>query len=584
MSSSWWTRLIIVVTAVAIAATVLTVAFAPYDRDAPESWPGWYDFLYGMTPAQITPGLDLQGGLHLQYQVDVVSAIEDKLEGFAEDLRNEIRENHPDADVTVTIDHDAHSIRFESAGDVNPGSLISDDSIEAMNLVPAREAGGAYRLSLDSDYIEQMKNDAVGTTVETISRRIDDMGLAEPSIQPRGKSDIIIQLPGLSEARFDEVKSIIETTAQLEFRLMSPQDQSFWQTQYSVPAEFAGQVAIIGGYPQAESLTVLRDAMLSASNPQGTEVGYEEITEYDAATREQVPIAYRARLMKSTVYLTGDTVASAQPARDGQSNKPVVSMTFDREGAQAMGRMTGDNLGELMVIVLDDIIVSVATIQGRITSRGQITMGRGGNDEVMYSEANHISVALRNGALVAPIEKQFETHVGPTLGKESIQKGELSLLVAMLAVIIFVLVYYKLSGIIANIALILNVAFIFAILAAFKATLTLPGLAGITLTIGMAVDANVIVFERIKEELALGRNPRAAVNAGYAKAFSAIIDANLTSGIAALVLYQFGSGPVRGFALTLLIGIICSVFTALVVTKLIFDFFIEKKRIKRLSI
>jgi preprotein translocase subunit SecD len=571
-----------VVTATLLAAASLTVAFAPYDRDHRDSWPEWYDFLYRMIPAEITPGLDLQGGLHLQYQVDVEAAIDDKIEGYAEDIKNEIREQDADAEVDVSVLDSGHAIRVASET-ANPRDFVDDEMIEAMNLVPSREAGGALRLSLDSDYVERMKDEAVGQTVDTISRRINDMGLAEPSIQPRGGSDIIIQLPGLSETRFDEVKSIIETTAQLEFRLMSPQDRQFWQT-ISIPQEYQQEVSMVGGFPQAESLTTLKQALSGVDIPEGTEVGYEEITEYDPSTREQVPVAYRARLMRSTVYLTGDTVASAQPARDAQSNQPVVSMTFDREGARAMGRMTGEHLDELMVIVLDDIIVSVATIQGRITSRGQITMGRGGNDEVMYSEASHIAVALRNGALVAPIEKQFETHVGPTLGKESIEKGELSLAIAFLGVVIFVLFFYKLSGLVANTALFLNLAFIFAILAAFNATLTLPGLAGVTLTIGMAVDANVIIFERIKEELALGRNARAAINAGYEKAFSAIVDANLTSGIAALVLYQFGSGPVRGFALTLIIGIICSVFTALVATRLIFDYFVEKVRIQKLSI
>ena len=566
-----------------VTAVVLLVAFYPVDRENPDSWPTWYQALSGAVDARITPGLDLQGGLHLQYQVDVDAAIQDKILSFADDIRRIIRDEHPGVSARVTTIAGAPVIRVVAEGGVNPRTLIPDADIAGMNLIPSRESSGALRLELSSDYIERLRTDAVAQAIETIQRRIDDVGLAEPSIQPRGTTDIIIQMAGLDQARFDEVKELIETTAQLEFRLLSEQDASFWQTGFRMP-EGATGVSMDGGYPMARELPALKQAMARVAVPEGTLIGYEEITEYDPRIRASAVVGYRARLMESYVWLTGDTVSDAREAIDPQTNAPIVSMQFDRTGARSMGRMTGENIGRAMVVVLDDIIVSIATIQGRITSRGQITMGSGGNYDETMAEVSRICVALRNGALVAPIEKQFETHVGPTLGAESVRRGALSLVIGFGAVFVFVGIWYRGAGIVANVALLSNLAFIFAILAYFKATLTLPGMAGITLTIGMAVDANVIIFERIKEELRMGRDARAAIEAGYAKAFSAIVDANLTSGIAALVLYQYGSGPVRGFALTLLIGIVCSLFSAIVITRLLFELALDKFKMKRLSI
>lgn len=288
--------------------------------------------------------------------------------------------------------------------------------------------------------------------------------------------------------------------------------------------------------------------------------------------------------MNERVYLTGDSVASADPAIDPQMNQPIVSMTFDRAGANAMGDLTGNNLGSAMVVVLDDIIVSIATIQGRITSRGQITMGSGGTFDESYAEVQRISMALRNGALVAPIEKQFDTRVGPSLGAEAVKAGKLSMIVAFAFVALIMILRYRASGMLANMAMVLNLIFLFAILALFQATVTLPGIAGITLTLGFAVDANVIIFERIREELRAGRSPREAVTLGYEKAFSAIADSNITTVLTAAILYHFGTGPIRGFAITLGIGVACSMFSAIVITRLFYEFILTKRNPKTLSI
>lgn len=582
MSGSWWTRTAIVIAAVVTSVLVLIVAFTPVDRDNRDEWPAWYSVLSGLVDARITPGLDLQGGLHVQYQVDVDAAIHDKLVNFASDIRGSIREKHPDVRARVRAEDGAPSIRVEvDSGDAR--SLLSDDDLRAMNLAPVRISQGVVRLDLDSNYIESMRKDSVAQAMDTIGRRIDAMGLTEPSIQARGNQDIIIQIPGVDETRIEELLLLIETTAQLEFGLLSPLDQTWWRTSYQPPAGFEN-LSRDEGYPASTELEELREAMRQITPPEGAVIRYEEITSYDPSSKSSKATGYRARLMNERVYLTGDSVASADPAIDPQMNQPIVSMTFDRAGANAMGDLTGNNLGSAMVVVLDDIIVSIATIQGRITSRGQITMGSGGTFDESYAEVQRISMALRNGALVAPIEKQFDTRVGPSLGAEAVKAGKRSMIVAFAFVSLIMILRYRASGMLANMAMVLNLIFLFAILALFQATVTLPGIAGITLTLGFAVDANVIIFERIREELRAGRSPREAVTLGYEKAFSAIADSNITTVLTAAILYHFGTGPIRGFAITLGIGVACSMFSAIVITRLFYEFILTKRNPKTLSI
>lgn len=582
MSGSWWTRTAIVIACFVTSAIVLIVAFTPVDRDRPDNWPGWYSLLDDLVDAHITPGLDLQGGLHVQYRVDVDTAIHDKLVNYAADIRRTIREENPDLKVSVRADVDAPALRvIVESGEAR--GLVSNRDLTAMSLRPVSLSRTELRLDLDSTYIQSMSQDAIAQAIETISRRIDAMGLTEPSIQAHGDRDIIIQIPGVNQKRIDELLNLIETTAQLEFGLLSSRDASWWQTGYQAPEDFPS-VVMSDGFPFTEKLQDLRDAMAHVIPPDGTVIRYQEVTTYDAATRKSKVVGYHARLMNERVYLTGDAITSADPAIDQQTNQPIVSMSFDRLGARSMGDLTGNNLGGAMVVVLDDVIVSIATIQGRITSNGQITMGSVGSYDESYAEAQRISMALRNGSLVAPIEKQFDTRVGPSLGKEAIDAGRISMIVAFLLISVIIIARYRASGVLATFAIMSNLAFLFAILALFNATLTLPGIAGITLTLGMAVDANVIIFERIREELRDGHVPAIAVRVGYEKAWSAIADGNITTILTAAVLYHFGTGPVRGFAVTLGIGVACSMFSAIVITRLVFEFIIAKRNPQALSI
>lgn len=582
MSSNWWTKALIAIAFMVTSGIVLTVAFAPVDRDHPEEWPTWYSLLHELVDARIVPGLDLQGGVHVQYRVDVDAAIHDKMVNYASEIRKTIRTEHPGlkADVRADLVSPFILIKTESGSADN---LVADKVLRAMNLRPVRVSSTETRLELDSGYIESVRKDSVAQAIETISRRVDAMGLTEPSIQAQGANDITIQIPGVSEGRINELLDLIETTAQLEFGLLSERDATWWTSGYKAPEGFE-DLGTDGGYPFSEKLDDLRNAMAHVIPPDETIIRFQEVTTYNASSKKSEAIGYRARLMNERIYLTGDAIATADPATDQQTGQPIVSMSFDRAGARSMGQLTGENLKKSMVVVLDDVIVSIATIQGRITSHGQITMGSGGNFDESYAEAQRISMALRNGSLVAPIEKQFDSRVGPTLGQEAVQKGQLSLIVAFILVSLVIFWRYHLSGVLATTAMALNLVFLFAILALFNATLTLPGIAGLILTLGMAVDANVIIYERIREELRENRTPETAIRLGYEKAWSAILDGNLTTLLTAAVLYHFGTGPVRGFAVTLGIGIVCSMYTAIVLTRLVFELVLTKRQPNSISI
>lgn len=589
MSGAWWTKVAMIVALVAIAVLSLIPTFfvlgtedESIDPGNTETWPGWIAGIYdALGEAHITPGLDLQGGLHLQYQVDVEKAVSDKVDRYVEDMERMIESAHPDVSFTVERVEGSPALRVQ-AESINPLDLVDDDMIMLMNLVAASEGGNTVRFEVDSQFIEDVKDQSMDQAISTIGARVNELGTLDPSISRRGNSDIIVQLPGLGEEQFDQLKALIEQTAQLEFKMVSPQDGTFWTTANIADIEGVGRN---GNRPTAETVDLLRQALAGVTAPDGSDFAFSEVTRFDPSTGERIRTGFEPILLERTTHLTGDYVNDARTSTDPQTNRPVVSITFDGEGAQLFGRLTAENVGRPMAIVLDETVKSVANINEPILGgRAQITMGGGGTYNESLVDAQALAIVLRNGALPAPIEKQFETQVGPSLGADSIAAGRLSLMVAFGLVFVFIVFYYKVSGMVAATALALNVLFIMALLSLLHATLTLPGMAGIILTIGMAVDANVIIFERIKEELRVGKNSRQAIGVGYEKAMSAVLDANITTGIAGLVLMEVGSGPVRGFAVTLLIGIVCSLFTALVVTRVLFDYLLDGAKVSRVSI
>ena len=492
----------------------------------------------------INLGLDLQGGMHLVLEVETEKAVESTIERIYQEIRSLARrERIRLADIELTDDTKIHVV-VRGSEDVKAFQEMLDEEFADLRLSDkqATVAGDRLELVLDlpDEEVDRIHKLATSQALETIRNRIDQFGVSEPDIRRQGEKRILIQLPGISDT--ERAKELIGRTALLEFKLV---DETI------DPREAEGGNA-----------------------PPGTEVLYQVRT--DPQTNREIKIPF---LVEERTRLTGAYLTDARVQIDSQYNEPYVSITFDKKGARLFERITAENVKKRLAIVLDDSIYSAPVIQERIGGGQARITGNFTTDE-----ARDLAIVLRAGALPAPVQIIEERTVGPSLGSDSIRKGLISMLVGGVLVVFFMVIYYRGSGLIADTALLLNILLIAGGLAGFGATLTLPGIAGIILTIGMAVDANVLIFERIREEMNLGKTPRASVDAGFSRATLTILDANVTTLIAALVLFQFGTGPVKGFAVTLSLGVISSLFTALIVSRSIFEFFLVKMRIKSLSI
>ncbi len=490
---------------------------------------------------KVNLGLDLQGGMHLVLEVQNQKALESTVERIGQELRTKLKKEQIrsagleqlNAGLSVRVDGKDQIDKFEKIlnedfKDLRINSRALDNDVLTMILdLPEKE----------SNHIRKM---AVEQALETIRNRIDQFGVSEPDIRLQGENRLLIQLPGVKDTQ--RAKDLIGKTALLEFKLLD------------------------------ESHDV--DEALKGIVPPGTEVLYE--VKEDPKTRRITKTPY---LIMKRALLTGAYLTDAKVQIDSQYNEPYVSIKFDKKGAMLFEKITEENVKKRLAIVLDQKVYSAPVIQEKISGGEARITGNFTSDE-----ARDLAIVLRAGALPAPVKILEERTVGPSLGTDSINQGMFAGLIGGILVILFMAFYYKGAGLIADIALMFNIVMIFGGLAAFQATLTLPGIAGIVLTIGMAVDANVLIFERIREELRLGKTPRAAVDAGFDLATLTILDSNITTLIAALVLFQFGTGPIKGFAVTLSLGILASVFTALVLTRVIFDYFVVTRKNKKLSI
>lgn len=504
--------------------------------DLPETWKTY------LPTDRIHLGLDLQGGMHLVLEVQTDKAVESTLERTVGDLKEnlmdkrvrfKLRERTKDRDMTFEFPDVPARDAFEK--------LLKDEypDLEIATSEMA-EGRGLVTLKIRDKRTAEIKKMAVEQSLETIRNRVDQFGISEPEIIPQGTDRIIVQLPGVKDTA--RAKSLIGRTALLEFKLVDDEHS-------------------------------LDDA-LKGNIPEGSIVGYESHTDRTSGRRSQ-----NAILLKSKSLLTGDALESAKVQIGDRFGEPHVSLKFNAQGAKDFDRITGDNVKKRLAIVLDGMVHSAPVIQERISGgQAQIT------GSFTMEEATDLAIVLRAGALPAPVNILEERTVGPSLGQDSIDKGTWASIIAGILVIIFMAIYYRLSGLIADVALAMNMLLLLGVMVAFKATLTLPGIAGIVLTMGMAVDANVLINERIREELRLGKTLRAAIEAGYTKAFLTIFDSNVTTLVAALFLFGFGTGPVKGFAVTLTIGIVVSMFTAIVVTRIIFDYLIWNRKIQKISI
>ncbi|MBW2015852.1 MAG: protein translocase subunit SecD [Deltaproteobacteria bacterium] len=524
----------------AIGGALILIAFLYLVPSLSKELPPWWKGIFPRDKIHL--GLDLQGGMHLVLEVDAEKAVESSLERIIEELRHDFRKKkirylelkrRGAEGIQVTL------IREESASDLK--DLIDRNYPDfEIKRGPKVENGVAFLLDLSPKARNHIMKMASDQALETIRNRVDQFGVSEPDIRPQENHRILIQLPGIQDPK--RAIELIGKTALLEFKLLDEENS-------------------------------LEDA-LKGNIPPGDEILKQVTVDPQTGIKKEVPY-----LLKRRTLLTGEYLTDARVQIDSQYNEPYVSIAFDARGAKLFERITGEHIGKRLAIVLDNHVYSAPVIRDKISGgRAQIT----GN--FTMEEARDLAIVLRAGALPAPVKILEERTVGPSLGKDSIQKGLKSMVIGGAAVVLFMVLYYGLSGLVADMALFLNILFIMAGLAFFGATLTLPGIAGIILTIGMAVDANVLIFERIREELRLGKPPRAAIDAGYAKALVTILDANVTTFIAALVLFQFGTGPVRGFAVTLSIGIVASFVTAVFMTRIVFDYFFTVKRQTKLSI
>ena len=492
---------------------------------------------------KIRLGLDLQGGIHLVLEVDAAKAVESAIDRMSNDVKetlmsNKIRFKYVEgAKRTNTLSFELPDSASKGAFEKAIKDHYPDLEVASSEIHESREI---ISLKVRAKRVEEMKKMAIEQSLETIRNRVDQFGITEPEIIPEGNDRIVIQLPGIKDT--ERAKNLIGKTALLEFKLVDDE--------HSLDDALRGNV------------------------PEGDSIIYENRLDRQSGRRTNVPL-----LLKNKTLLTGGYLESAQVKISDRFGEPYVGIKFNAQGAKDFDRITGENVKKRLAIVLDGIVHSAPVIQERISGgEAQIT------GSFTMDEAKDLAIVLRAGALPAPVNILEERTVGPSLGQDSIDKGLWSAVIGGILVALFMIVYYKFAGLIANIALILNMVILLGVLAAFKATLTLPGIAGIVLIIGMSVDANVLIFERIREELRGGKTPRLAIETGYSKAFMTIFDTNVNALIASLFLFGFGTGPVKGFAVTLSIGIIASLFTAVFVTRIIFDYFVWNRKIQTVSV
>ena len=519
--------------ALAIILTALVVCLCAVPNFFPEAtvkgWPAW-------AQRRLVLGLDLQGGSYLLLEVDSNYVKKEKLDQIRDDVRRTLRDakigytglavRNEAVEVRISRDTDGPNAVAKLRELSQPlGGLLGSSGQRSVEVSDA--GGGLIRITVPQAAITERIRQTIEQSIQIVERRVNQLGTVEPVIQRQGTDRILVQVPGLQDP--SRLKELLGKTAKMEFRMVDTTVSPDQAQQGRVP-------------PDSEVL-------MSSTSPK---------------------IPY---VIKKQVLVSGGDLTDAQPGFDQRSGEPIVSFRFNTSGSRKFAQATSENVGQPFAIVLDNEVISAPVIREPITGgSGQIS------GSFTVQQANDLAILLRAGALPAPLTVIEERTVGPGLGQDSIDKGELAAYVGSIMVIVFMLVTYRLFGVFANVAVAINVAMIFGVLSLLNATLTLPGIAGIVLTVGIAVDSNVLIYERIREELRGGRNAISAIDAGFKRALSTILDSNITTFIAAAVLFYIGTGPVRGFAVTLGIGIITTVFTAFTLTRLIVAWWVRWKR------
>lgn len=577
--------------------------------------PSWWPF-----KKHIRGGLDLAGGLELRYTVDWKQAVEGKTRKTAETLQAAIAEQLAKtanetwgdlpkekqdayrARIKVTVvDLDKATVTL-----ADDGAWAAYDALESRSQKPdealeysASSTDKTVTVYLPDQEAQKIRSEVVKKTRDDLEKRVGGMGLIDPDVRVTGDSDIAVQIPGVDETQMDVVRSVLGRTARLTMRFVDRKEpwlgsaevktklDAFKATNPSAAAmevRLGGQheCAAYGGAIRAKNKSELARFVRTLTVPANHIIGYEHCeddTDRDGVIDDKY---WQAVYLNAKVELTGENLARAR-MNYSQEGKPAVYLDMNGEGAQLFADATGSNIGEYLAIMLDDDVQSAPVIKSKIGGgRAEITMGAGGARAA--KEAQALTQVLEKGAFNAPVYKVHDHAVGPSLGRDSVSAGATALIIGFILVAGFMILYYRVSGVIAAVVLTFNILLIFVMLVSFNTAITLPGIAGIILTMGMAVDANVLIFERIREEIRAGKTPRIAVDLGYEKALSSIVDGNITTALTGFVLMQFTSGPIHNFAVTLIIGLATSVFASVFVARLVFNYWVAAKKPTALSI
>ncbi len=577
----WKAGFIVAVTLVAIWALVPSVTYFRLPASERNEASAFEKARPKWAPAKhLNLGLDLQGGIHLVMGVEVDRAVREKAVRRAEELAAEMdRKGIKGADVRGDPDTGIVSVTVPDV------AKAKDVLAEFTDMYVRRTTGNTVELAMKDDAVKQLKESAVDQAVKAIRNRVDKWGVSEPTIAKRGDASILVQLPGYSNP--EKAKELIGKTAQLEFKIVDDTDTSLSKLTDLPPGitlnwdrySGAGDATVSSPYLESKDRAQLAQYLKDKAPP----AHVIAIGKLEGRTRAET--TYRSWLLDQKQGMTGEYITDARVAFDnapGEGNRPYVQVSFNKTGADLFGKLTKENVKRRMAIVLDDTVDSAPIIQTEIPG-GICSIHLGGLKPIneIADEAKDLALVLKSGALPAPVRILEERSVGASLGPELIRRGSLAALIGVIAVLLFMVAYYRFSGLVADVALVLNGLVVLAIMAAINSTLTLPGIAGFVLTLGMAVDANVLINERIREELKTGRSVAAAVRTGYEKVFWTIFDGHVTALVAGFVIRAYGSGPVRGFATTLIIGLLASMFTSIVVTRAIVEWFVSHGRLHK---
>jgi preprotein translocase subunit SecD len=603
MEQSWYWRVGTVVAVTLLSIWLLVPSWfyfklPPEQRNDPKIFdktvPGWAPG----PETRLNLGLDLQGGILLNMGVDVDKAVQAKVTRRADSIAERLR----DKKVAFTaVGTAAGNMKVEVKA-ADPGA-VQGEVLSSFSDMVANKVDGGVQFAFKDKNLSEFRTNAVQQAEKVIRNRVDKWGVSEPDIKIKANNQIQIQLPGKQDP--GKAKDLLGRTAQLEFKIVDDASDVLDKARTALPAckndpdtEQPALPIPAGGCwflergvshlqvaaPNSDEMKqVVEKTLQPLIDPAKNMIGVGTVTARVGGIHATY---HRSYLLRARTEMTGDYLANAEVGQSQEPmhlGEPLVFFEMSPEGAKLMGKLTSENVGKRMAIVLDQNVESAPTIQSQITSRGQITLGSGREQQAQLEEARTIALVLRSGALPAPVTIGAESTVGATLGPELVTKGTQAALIGLAVVLAFMVFYYRASGLVADVALLLNGVLVLAAMAAIQTTLTLPGIAGFVLTLGMAVDANVLINERIREEMRAGKNVKVAVQQGYDKVFWTIVDSHVTTLTAGFMLMEFGSGPVRGFAVTLIIGLLASLFTSIFVTRILMEYF-TRRDTARLSV